>query len=159
MNRGGLRKDKDGTTNHLFTPKWRLGKTAAIRVPDILKNKLLKVAKYLDSKSKKEIENTDIVEQLKNNTELNNRTFNLHNETVRLNREIDMLTHINKDLRKQLEKISIQNKYQIAVKCFEEYLKSQNLDLEDLAKSRKGTKKYQLYEIDRWLKSQSIDSA
>lgn len=158
MSTGGVKHSKASDFNHLFKPKWALGKTAAIRVPAILKDKLLDIARYLDIKSKKEIESLDIIEQLKNNVELNNRTFKLHNETVKLNREIDVLTHINVDLRKQLEKISNQSRYQIAVECFDEFLKSKNLNVEDLSKSRKNTKNYQLFEINQWLKSQDIDN-
>lgn len=159
MSIGGAKHSKASDSNYLFKPKWTLGETAAIRIPAILKDKLLGVARYLDIKSKKEIENLDIVEQLKNSTKLNNQTFKLHNETVKLNREIDMLTHINADLRKQLEKISKQSRYKIAVECFDEFLKSKNLNVEDLSKSRKNTKNYQLFEINQWLKNQDINNA
>lgn len=156
---GGVKHSKASDSNHLFKPKWTLGKTVAIRIPAILKNNLLDVARYLDIKSEKEIENLDIVEQLKNNIKLNNQTFKLHNETAKLNHEIDVLTHINVDLRKQLEKISKQNRYQIAIECFDEFLKSKNLNVEDLSKSRKNTKNYQLFEVNQWLKNQDIDNA
>lgn len=157
MNKGGSKQNKASDYNHLFKPKWVLGKTAAIRIPAILKDKLLDVARYLDIKSEKEIENLDIVEQLENNTKLNNQTFKLHNENVRLNQTIDMLRHINGDLINQLEKTSKQSNYQIAIECFDEFLKSRNLNMEDLSKSRKGTKNYQLFEINQWFKSQDIN--
>lgn len=35
-----------------------------------------------------------------------------------------------------------QNKYKIAAKCFDEFLNSQSLSIEELARSRKGTKKH-----------------
>lgn len=155
MTRGGFRANNKVESNHFFKPKWRLGKTAAIRIPAILKNRLMEVAKYLDNKSENEIKSLDIIESLKTNSELNKRTFNLHNETVRLNREIDMLIHINEDLRKQLENIAEGKCYQIAEECFTEYVNSQGVNLEDLSKSRKGTKKRQLWDISQWLKSKS----
>lgn len=158
MPKGGLKRGKASDSNHLFKPKWSLGKTVAIRIPAILKDKFLDVARYLDIKSEKEIKNLDIVEQLKNNIELNNQTFKLHNETVRLNQKINMLIHINEDLIKQSNKISKQSRYQIAVECFDEFLKSKNLNVEDLSKSRKGTKNHQLFEINQWLKSQDINN-
>ena len=159
MPRGVIKRSKASDSNHLFKPKWSLGKTAAIRIPAILKDKLLDVARYLDIKSEKEIKSLDIVEQLKNNIELNNQTFKLHNETVRLNQKIDMLVHINEELTEQLEKISKRSRYQIAVECFDEFIKSKNLNMGDLSKSRKGTKNYQLFEINQWLKSQDDNNA
>ena len=51
-----------------------------------------------------------------------------------------------------------QNKYQIAVECFGEFVESQKLNMEDLSKSRKGTKKHQLYEINQWLIEKSNSS-
>lgn len=159
MTRGGYRPNNKVESNHLFKPKWRLGKTAAIRIPAILKNKFLQLARYLDDESAKKLENLDIVEQIKSNDELNNRTFKLHNETVKLNKEIDMLTHINSELRKQLESISVKSRYQIAAECFEEYINSQNLKMEELSKSRKGSKKHLLFEVNQWLKSQNSNNA
>lgn len=159
MPKGGIRTDSQGRTDHLYSPKWRLGKTTAIRIPAILKHKLLELAKYLDTKQIKEVESLNVIQTIENNSELNNRTFKLHNEVVKLNRDIDMLTHINEDLREQLAKISKKSRYQIAVECFEEFIKSQNLNMEDLSKSRKGTKKHQLFEIDQWLKNQPDNAA
>lgn len=157
MPKGGLRTDKQGTTNHLFTPKWGLGKTTAIRIPEVLKDKLLTLARYLDKKSKKEIEKINIVEELEKNNTLNQQAFKLHNQTVILNNKIEMLTHINEELTKQLKAISKLNRYQIASECFTEFIQSQHLNIEELSKSRKGIKKHQLAEINQWLIQQSKD--
>ena len=70
-----------------------------------------------------------------------------------------MLVHINEELTEQLEKISKRSRYQIAVECFDEFIKSKNLNMGDLSKSRKGTKNYQLFEINQWLKSQDDNNA
>lgn len=157
MPKGGLRTDKQGTTNHLFTPKWELGKTTAIRIPEVLKDKLLALARYLDKKSKQEIEKINVVEELENNNALNQQAFKLHNHAVVLNNKIEMLTHINEELTKQLKAISKLNRYQIASECFKEFIESQQLNMEELSKSRKGTKKHQLAEINQWLIEQSED--
>ena len=159
MTKGGYRANNKVECNHLFKPKWRLGKTAAIRIPAILKDKLLDMAKYLDNKPIKKVLSIDIVKEIENNIELNKRTFELHNETVKLNRENNMLTHINEDLRKQLDEISKKSQCQIAIEYFEKYLKSQNLNMEELSKSRKGSKKHLLFEVDQWLKSQDSNNA
>lgn len=157
MPRGGLREGTKVESNHLFKPKWALGKTVAIRIPEILKDKLMEVARYLDSKSKNEIKNLNITDEIKINDQLNNKVFKLHNENVKLNQKLEMLISINQELNKQLKAIRELNKYQLATECFEEFLKNQSLDTEDLSKSRKGTKKYQLYEISQWLNKKSVD--
>ena len=51
-------------------------------------------------------------------------------------------------------KIDKSNRYQIAVECFEEFIESQKLDLSELSKAKKGTKKRQLSDIHQWLTEQ-----
>ena len=116
MSKGGLRKNSEGNYDHLFSGKWSLGKTTTIRVPEILKDKILALAKYLDRYTKEEIKNIDLVSKLNSS--------------------------------KQLDK---NRKYQISVECLEEFFLEKGLSLEELKKSRAGTKKRQLAEIHEWL--------
>lgn len=47
--RGGLRARKsDGSTDHLYKPKWRNGKTRTIRVPIAIAEEVLEVARAID---------------------------------------------------------------------------------------------------------------
>ena len=61
MSKGGLRKNSEGNYDHLFSGKWSLGKTTTIRIPEILKDKFLDLAKYLDRNKKSEIKNINLV--------------------------------------------------------------------------------------------------
>lgn len=155
MPRGGLRVDEQGTTNHLFKPKWNNKKTTAIRIPEIFKSVIMNLVRGLD---KYKIANNDGL------VAVAIMRFDLHS-----NNELNLMTKVTKNpdqLAKDIyQKISNednqksqknqQNKYRIAVECFGEFVESQNLNMEELSKSRKGTKKHQIYEINQWLIEQS----
>jgi len=70
MNKGGFRKNSEGNYNHLFSSKWNLGKTTTIRIPEILKDRLLELARYLDRYKKKEIQNINLISELNSNNQL-----------------------------------------------------------------------------------------
>lgn len=70
MNKGGLRKSNKGDYEHLFTGKWKLGKTTTIRIPEILKDKILELARYLDRYKKEEIEDINLVSIFNSNNQL-----------------------------------------------------------------------------------------
>lgn len=70
MSKGGLRKNRKGNYDHLFNGKWSLGKTTTIRIPIILKDKFLSLAKYLDKKPKEEIKNINLVNEISSNNQL-----------------------------------------------------------------------------------------
>ena len=61
MNKSGLRENSDGNYDHLFRGKWNLGKTTTIRIPEVIKNQILELAKYLDRYKKEEIKNINLV--------------------------------------------------------------------------------------------------
>ena len=153
MPRGGLRKGNKSESNHLFKPKWNNKKTTAIRIPETFKNTLLFIARYLDnlkeSSKIQELILSDIhyLELYKSETKKYEDKF----EKLEQDKE-NFLKQIN-ELTKKNER-NDKNKYQLSVECFQEYLKSQNLNIEELSKSRKGSKKHQLFEINEWFKSQ-----
>ena len=154
MTRGGLRRDSRGTTDHLFKNKWRLGKTTAIRIPEVLKDLLMSIAKHLD---KSELALTDSDEILKRLTEYKKLQSNAdfyRNEFLKLK---EKNLELSQQISNQSNQNSFENKYQIAVKCFEEFVEKQGLDFDDLSKSRKGTKKHQLWMIREWFESQKTD--
>jgi len=73
MNKGGFRKNSEGNYNHLFSSKWNLGKTTTIRIPEILKDRLLELARYLDRYKKEEVKNINLVSKLKSNNQLDKK--------------------------------------------------------------------------------------
>ena len=155
MPRGGLRKDSKGTTNHLFKPKWNNKKTIAIRIPEVFKACLINLARYLDKPENFGLFEDDnyiisIIEK-HNNLEANYQSICKELEECKEeNLQLKDSQKTNQNLQK-----SQQGKYQVAVECFEEFVKSQNLDMEELSKSRKGTKKHQIYLINQWFIEQS----
>lgn len=151
MPRGGLRRDSQGTINHLFTPKWNNKKTTAIRIPEILKDKFLDLARYLDLKPKEEIIQLDFLGLIEENIKLKQEVNNYKNVSLNLENESQNLSSINDKTSNQNIQKNQQNKYQLAVECFMEFVEIQNLNVEELSKSRKGTKKHQLFEIYQWL--------
>jgi len=70
MNKGGFRKNSEGNYNHLFSSKWNLGKTTTIRIPEILKEQILQLARYLDINQKLEIRNINLVSIFNSNKQL-----------------------------------------------------------------------------------------
>ncbi len=116
MSKGGLRKNSEGNYAHLFSGKWNLGKTTTIRIPEILKEQILALVKYLDRYRKEEI------------------------------KKIDLVSKLNED-----KEFSKNRKYQMSLECLEEFFLEKGLSLEELKKSRAGTKKRQLAEIHEWL--------
>ena len=148
MPRGGLRKDSKGTTNHLFTPKWNNKKTTAIRIPEVFKTCLINLARYLDKPENSRLFEDDnyIVSIVKKYDDLQANYQSSCEELEECRKENLQLKNSQKNQ---------QDKYQIAVECFEEFVKIQNLDMEELSKSRKGTKKHQIYQINQWFIEQS----
>lgn len=154
MAKGGLRRGNKADSNHLFTPKWRLGKTTAIRIPEIFKDSFLEIAKYLDLKPKSEVENINFIEVIKENSNLKDEINNLKNRNQDLQYKFDILFKlIEKQTNINSENFSV-DKYQIALECFEEFVEKQGLDFDDLSKSRKATKKHQLWMIREWFENQ-----
>jgi len=155
MPRGGLRRDSNYTTNHLFKPKWNNKKTTAIRIPEVFKDTLLSLARYFDKP-----ENNGILQNSFNAIEIIENYSNLENKCRELDREIKELrdknfAQQNLQIETQNKQKSNQNKYQVAVECFGEFVESQNLNMEELSKSKKGTKKHQLFQINQWLMEKS----
>ena len=158
MPRGGLRRGNKSEYNHLFKPKWNNKKTTAIRVPEVFKSLLLRLARVLDTQDIS-IKNsaTSIVLFKQNNIEeqikyiVDNSSENLDSISRKIYFSLE--EQVNSNLQKQ----NI-NKYKIAVECFGEFVENQGLNMEELSKSRKGTKKHQLYEINQWLVEQSENS-
>ena len=155
MSRGGLRPNTKVESNHLFKPKWNNKKTTAIRIPEVFKTCLVNLARYLDKPENSGLFKDDnyiisIVEKY-NDLEVNYQSSCKELEECRKeNLQLKNLQKINQSSQKNQ-----QDKYQVAVECFEEFVKNQNLDMEKLSKSRKGTKKYQIYEINQWFIEQS----
>lgn len=71
MSKGGFRKNSEGNYDHLFSGKWSLGKTTTIRVPEILKDEILSLAKYLDRYTKEEVKNINLISIFDFNNQLN----------------------------------------------------------------------------------------
>lgn len=160
MSKGGYKKNNKVESNHLFKPKWNNKKTVAIRVPEVFKSTLLKIARHLDKTTVISLDDQKIINDVANCfrykelwTKYKNRTIELRQDKRELFKQIDNLDNKNKQKNNQ-------DKYELAVKCFGEFLESQNLNIEDLSKARKGTKKNQLYEINQWLikKSANLNS-
>lgn len=150
MPRGGKRPNTKVESNHLFKPRWNNKKTVAIRVPEVFKDVLLGIARHLDKTKVITEDDQEIIDDVVNCfrhkklwIQYRSRLVEIRQEKIVLLKEIDNLTN-------QSKQNSNQNKYKIAAKCFDEFLNSQNLNIEELAKSRKGTKKHQLYEINKW---------
>lgn len=150
MSRGGLRTDSKGTTNHLFRNKWRLGKTTAIRIPEVLKDFLMTVAKQLDESELLLTNSSEIIQRITNYKKVESNLEFYRNEVLKLKKENQKLSQQNLNEDKQNNQ---DNKYQIAMECFEEFVENRELNFEELSKSRKGTKKYQLWEIRNWFNS------
>jgi hypothetical protein len=155
MPKGGLRTDKDGTTNHLFKPKWNNKKTTAIRIPEVFKSVLLGIARHLDRTQISTIDDQEIIDDVVNCFRYKELWSKYKSRIIELRQEKRELIHEVNNLSKPNKQKNQQNKYQIAVECFEEFVDNQNLNMEELSKSRKGTKKHQLYEINQWLLKQS----
>ena len=155
MSRGGLRPNTKVESNHLFKPKWNNKKTTAIRIPEVFKTCLINLARYLDKPENSGLFEDDkyiisIIEKY-NNLEANYQSSCKELEKCKEeNLQLKDLQNINQNSQKNQ-----QNKYQIAVECFEEFVENQNLDMEELSKSRKGTKKHQIYQINQWFIEQS----
>lgn len=155
MPRGGLRSNTKVESNHLFKPKWNNKKTTAIRIPEIFKDTLLAIARYLDKPEFLDENISSIQERV-----INYKTLESNLEFYRT--EVFKLQEQNKNLSQTIEKQTNQNKqknqenkYQIAVECFGEFVESQNLNMKELSKARKGTKKHQLWLINNWFQAQS----
>ena len=155
MPRGGLRPNTKVESNHLFKPKWNNKKTIAIRIPELFKACLINLARYLDKPENSSLFEDDnyiisIIEKY-NDLEANYQSScQKLEECKEENLQLKNSQGVNQNPQK-----SQQDKYQLAVECFEEFVKNQNLDIEKLSKSRKGTKKHQIYEINQWFIEQS----
>ena len=155
MSRGGRRSNTKVESNHLFKPKWNNKKTTAIRIPEVFKACLINLARYLDKLENSGLFEDDnyiisIIEKY-NDLEVNYQSSCKELEECRKeNLQPNNLHKNNQNLQRNQR-----DKYQIAVECFEEFVKNQSLDMEELSKSRKGTKKHQIYEINQWFIEQS----
>lgn len=158
MPKGGLRVDKQGTTNHLFKPKWRNKKTTAIRIPEIFKPTIMALVRSLDRWIVSEHKELVAVAIMRINSAHDEKIDIQIKSTENSEEYADKIYQdiFNKD--NQNKQNNSQNKYQIAVECFGEFVENQKLNMEDLSKSRKGTKKHQLHEINQWLIEQSNNS-
>ena len=150
MSRGGLQKNNKSHLNHLFKNKWRLGKTTAIRIPEVLKDFLMSLAKQLDKSELMLIDNNEIIKQITNYKNLESNVNLYRSEVLKLKKENDELIL---QIQNQNKQNNQKNNYQIAVECFEEFVKNQDLNFEDLSKARRGTKKHQLWQIKNWFES------
>ena len=155
MPRGGLRPNTKVESNHLFKPKWNNKKTTAIRIPEVFKACLINLARYLDKPENSGLFEDDnyIVSILEIYNDLEVNYQSIYKKLEEYEKEKLQLRESQKS-NQNLQR-NQQNKYQIAVECFEEFVKNQNLDMEELSKSRKGTKKHQIYEINQWFIEQS----
>ena len=155
MTRGGLRKGNKSESNHLFKPKWNNKKTVAIRIPEAFKDTLLFIARYLDTLQNSSSVQEVIKKNIHNLSLYKKEVETSKNTIVKLQQKIDKLSRQVNIQTKQNKQNNNQNNYKIAVQCFDEFIKSQELNIEELSKSRKGTKKHQLYEINQWFIEQS----
>jgi len=159
MTRGGLRENTKVESNHLFKPKWKLGKTVAIRIPEALKDCLLDIARWADNSEIIPDNSLEIYEKIDNYLPLKKRANNYVKQIAELKKENKFLKNIAKDKTKSSVPNSEVNKYKLAVECFGEFVESQNLNMEELYKARKGTKKRQLLEIYAWLNSKADEKS
>lgn len=147
MSKGGiLPRGKDGSIEHLYKGKWRLGKTTTLRIPVVLKDFLLSLARKLD-KSGLQLDSSEFIDRFTKYKKLESNLEVCKQENLKLQEKIQKSNE-------QIQFQNKQNKYQIAVECFEEFVEKQGLDFDDLSKSRKGTKKHQLWMIREWFKNQ-----
>ena len=157
MSKGGLRVGKDGTTNHLFKPKWNNKKTSAIRIPEVFKDVLLTIARHLDKAQISTIDDREIVDDVVNCFKYKELKERYKTRIIELRQDKKKLLEENEKLAKLIKQNNSKSKNKTAVEFFAEYLESQNLNMEDLSKSRKGTKKHQLFEINEWFKQRIGD--
>jgi hypothetical protein len=87
-NRAKTSKDNLGAYTQ---SKWRLGKTTAIRVPGVLKNCLLNIAKYLDNSELSESFEEDIFEDVQNYKVYKERSIKYKNRLIELRSEKKLL--------------------------------------------------------------------
>lgn len=154
MTKGGIRPDTKVESNHLFKPKWNNKKTTAIRIPEVFKESFMALAKYLDTSEFIGDDFSKIHEKVINYKVLENNLKFYQEQTAKLKKKNKLVKEKLSEINNQDVQTNKQDDYQIAVRCFDEYIKSQNLNIDELSKSRKGTKKYQLYEIHNWLSKQ-----
>ena len=155
MPRGGYRANNKIESNHLFKPKWNNKKTTAIRIPEVFKTCLINLARYLDKPENSSLSKEDnyIVSIIEKYDDLEANYQSTCRELKEYKRQ--NLGLIDSQKIHQNSQKNQQNKYQVAVECFGEFVESQNLNMDELSKSRKGTKKHQMYEINQWLIKQS----
>ena len=158
MPRGGLRVDDEGTTNHLFKPKWNNKKTVAIRIPRAFKQVIMSLVRGLDEYEITANNGLVAVAIMRFGSQLNKELDLMTKSTKNPNELAEDIYQKISTQNNQNKQINSQNKYQLAVECFGEFVESQKLNMEDLSKSRKGTKKHQLYEINQWLIEKSNSS-
>jgi len=135
----------------LNTGSWYLGKTTVIRVPEVLKEKLLRLTRILDSHTDYEAKFQTMIHP---KGELVGYQEEL--ETLKTERE-----HFIQNLKEKDDIIRVMDeqpcepigseRYEIATQCFLEFLTSQKLNIDDLSTARKGTKKHQLFTVYKWL--------
>ena len=155
MPRGGLRPNTKVESNHLFKPKWNNKKTTAIRIPEIFKDSFIAIARYLDKLESYDKDKDNILEKLINYNTLECNLKDYQNKVIELQEKNQQLSN---NIENQINQNSQKNKYKIAVECFEEFVETKKLNMEELYKSRRNTKKHQLHEINQWLTEKSKSS-
>lgn len=145
-----MKLKKSNLKGYLNSGSWHLGKTVVIRVPELLKEKLLNLARILDSQ-------TDYEAQFEMMIEPESKSISYQDELTAWKTQRDHLLQklaekeeIIRALQQKPNQPTSTKKYKIARQCFLEFLVSQKLNIDEISKSRKGTKKHQLFTIYEW---------
>ena len=151
MSKGGIMPSKsDGSTNHLFTNKWKLGKTTNIRIPIALKDELLEVARYYDKFSEYKLDNKKIIDYVTEGNELKNEIKLLETKIRNLESKLNIKSKFSKSKDVVLSSNEKREMYKAASQCFDEYLDANNIEILEDKKPRKGSLKRQLFDIKNW---------
>lgn len=135
---------------YLNSGSWHLGRTIVIRVPEILKEKLLKLARILDNQEDYETQFQMMVDSESKSTSYQDELTAWKTQRDHLLQKLKEKEEIIRALGQKPKQPTSSNKYKIARQCFLEFLVSQKLNIEDISTSRKGTKKHQLFMIYEW---------
>ena len=145
-----MKLKKSNLKGYLNSGSWALGRTTVIRVPEILKQKLIQLARMLDSQEDYEAEFQAMVQskQLRNKHSEELTAWEYQRDC--LYQKLKEKDEIIRALQQKPQQPTSTNKYKIARQCFLEFLVSQKLNIDEISKSRKGTKKHQLFTIYEW---------
>jgi len=145
-----MKLKKSNLKGYLNSGSWHLGKTAVIRVPEILKEKVVQLAKILDSQTDYESSFQAMIQSDKQIDNSSDELKAFKKQIEKLHQKLAEKQEIIKTLEQKPRQHTSANKYKIARQCFLEFLVSQKLNLDEISKSRKGTKKHQLFTIYEW---------